>query len=231
MELPNYLRIISTLLAIVVVAMAMLGMSLRAAEARRAASTVARRWSGQRITQLMLGGALSVLLLAALAYPLVRHTYLQRLENASWRTVMPIGGHFSIEVPGRPEVSTARQPSAYGYMEQHAVTLYREHGLSFSATSSSIPSASNAADDPMAFMKKWRDKMLLDNHFQLLQSRDVKQNGLSGIEFACNQQTFGPMVFRCFCAKNRLYTLWVGPMKADERSAEAQRFFNSFKIE
>jgi len=231
MELPQYLYLIGVLLTIDVIAMILVGFALKSAKKDRTQSTLPRRWSTRRIVKLVLGSAVCVLLLATLAYPLMRYYYLQRVANEPWRPVMAIGGHFSIEVPGRPEVSTTRQPSAFGFVEQHIVTLSRENALSFSATSTDVLSSEIANSDSMVFLKKCRDEMVHDNQFTLKHSCDVRQNGLVGIEFSCAQKVNGSMRFRCFYAKNRLYTLWVGPITADEKSAEAQHFFNSFKIE
>ena len=145
---------------------------------------------------------------------------------------MPIEGHFTVEMPGRPNVSTIRQQTAYGYAIQHSVTFDQNVGPSFSAYSTDFPPKAKVGGDSLVLLNRVRENILQDGHMKLMHSMVVTQAGLTGIEFACDKPEDGRMLFRCFIANNRLYTLWVGPVtEDDENDAKVQHFFDSFKIE
>ena len=233
MELTKYATVIAGAIVIDVLVMVLLGCVLSVIERRRAQAPEFR-WTGLRILHLALGSALCILLLATLAYPLVRHHYrAQAMANGPvWRRVMAIGGHFSVELPGRPELSNTTQRMPDGSMEaQHIVAYDPNTGPSYAAYATDILTEAPVPVEPYAALTRVRDSILLQRHMQLRDTRAVKQDGLNGIEFACDNTQDGPMLFRCFLVKGRLYTLGVGPIAEDEAGPDVRRFFDSFQVE
>ena len=145
---------------------------------------------------------------------------------AQWVRVSPVDGHFSIDMPGRPDVKVTRQP-----LVQHSVIFERETGPSFTAIATEFPPNANTNVNPVTVLTQWRDKLVQQEHIKLSRSSFVTLRGFSGIEFAGEMADNGPMLFRCFIVEGRMFTLWAAPVAENAHSPEVQHFFDSLKFD
>lgn len=178
--------------------------------------------------------AASSLLLAALLASAAGFAHGQ--TTLEWIVLAPANEGFSVKLPAKPEEDTDQVLLMGNYYKTRLYTALNEaDGILYMVVMQEFPSLSKVlspAERLDQFMEGFKEGLqesigTADTKIALQVDRDINLKGHAGRQF---KLAFGETrgIVRAFDASPRMYVLLV--MGADEKNANAARFFDSFEF-
>ena len=151
---------------------------------------------------------------------------------AEWNDFTSVEGRFSVTLPGTPNESSQRVPSAVGDIEMH-MFLSDQGASGFAVAYFDMPADLLAVADA---------QLLLDGAIQgafgnvggtVESQTNITLDGFPGIE-ATGSFSFegedGAMKARVYVVNERIYQIYVAEQGGQSNSESVDRFLNSFKL-
>ena len=158
----------------------------------------------------------------------------RQANQPQWKMFQPTGGRFAVELPGDPIADAPETSRDEVVIKWHIVsTLSGISGLSVGYSEASR-STSGA---PKALLESVRDHSVSDLGGEHLKAKDksitVKSpqgQDLPGLEFQVGIKGGFTVRERVYLSGSRFYALMVVASEAGVTSADAERFFKSFRV-
>lgn len=146
--------------------------------------------------------------------------------GGDWQLFTSAQGGFSIDMPGQPEAST--QPSSGGATSY--VFSASKDGRSYMASYTDLP-ASASGFTPKQLLDSTRDGAATSSGGELVEEQEITLGQYPGRDFTLNVELLKNSIRqRAFLVGPRLYQIVTTGPGDDVNSADADRFFNSFRL-
>ena len=157
-------------------------------------------------------------------------------KGPTWQSFQPPGGRFAVELPGDPIADPPETTRTEVVIKWHIVsTLSGISGLSIGYSDG--PSRSAETNQPAVLLAKVRDQSISDLNGEHLKQKDKPISlkapqgaDLPGMEFQVSIKSGFVVRERIYLVGTRIYALMVVAGSPGVSSADAERFFNSFRI-
>ncbi|HXI23377.1 MAG TPA: hypothetical protein VNG71_05835 [Pyrinomonadaceae bacterium] len=143
-----------------------------------------------------------------------------RSQHREWVKVAPLGAGFSILMPLRPTeaVETKDQYTTHSFVGSAGSTVFIAVYVDYAPSIQLSEPAELAAN---------RDNFLKGMSAQLTNSKDIKLDGRSGLEFTAEDER-RLYKSRVYIFGNRIHQIATATSKGDEDTENVDRFFASF---
>ena len=143
-------------------------------------------------------------------------------QATDWVKVAPVGGGFSVMMPGKPEEEVKPGKD----FTSHLFTVTTDKAVYLAAFAEYAPNIKLNVSGELAAN---RDNFLKALNAKLIDSKEISMDGHTGLEFTgeSDQASFKS---RVFLFGNRIHQIGVAVFKGKEEAANVDRFFGSFSF-
>jgi len=141
-------------------------------------------------------------------------------QATDWIKVAPIGGGFSVMMPGKPEEEVKPGKD----FTSHLFTVTSDKAVYLAAFAEYAPNVKLNVSGELAAN---RDNFLKALDAKLIDSKEISMDGHIGLEFTgeSDQASFKS---RVYLIGNRIHQIGVAVFKGKDEAANVDRFFGSF---
>ncbi len=149
-------------------------------------------------------------------------------SSQGWRTYTSEEGKFSVLLPGQPETGTRPVGVDWPTAAAHVINL-QTPPAAYIIAYFDIRTVPSTADEVKRVLDETRDRLVKMYSLKLERESDKTGWGFPGRELRMSDRQGKPFLSRIALVRERVYHVSVALLKDDPRSADVDRFFNSFR--